>query len=160
MATPNQDAVKLLGALVHHDAAAQAAFVSAGELKSVSVGVGLEAAAAEVGEQTLMIADAALELVSVAYYPDNALTAHDTNYRDLTIGKADGAGGAVTAFDNFTTKITGGSGDWVQGTPESFTIVSSTDTLAAGEALMFVKAIGGAGVVLPCGTIIVKYNLL
>lgn len=160
MATPNKDAADLLLAQLHHSTTYQTDLDNALRVRTVSVGVGLEAAAAEVGEQTLMIAEDDLELVSAAYYPDNALTANDTNYKDLTLGKADGAGGAVTAFDNITTKITGGTGDWVQGAPEAFTIDPTTDTLDAGEALMFVKAIGGAGVILPCGTIIVKYRLL
>ncbi len=159
MATPNKDAVELQTASLHHNTTYQSDLDDRFRLRTVSVGVGLEALAAEVGEMTLLIAEDAIELVSVAYYPDNALTAHNTNYKDLTIGKADGAGGAVTAFDNITTKITG-TGDWVQGAPEAFTIVTATDTLTAGQALMFVKAIGGAGVVLPCGSIIVKYRLM
>ncbi len=159
MATPNKDAVELQTASLHHNTTYQSDLDDRFRLRTVSVGVGLEALAAEVGEMTLLIAEDAIELVSVAYYPDNALTTHNTNYKDLTIGKADGAGGAVTAFDNITTKITG-TGDWVQGAPEAFTIVTATDTLTAGQALMFVKAIGGAGVVLPCGSIIVKYRLM
>jgi hypothetical protein len=126
-------------------------------VKTIQVGRGLEASATEAGEQTLHIAEADITIVSAAYYPDNALTANNTNYATLLLGKADGAGGAVTAFDSFTTEITG-SGDWVQGTPESWTIVESTDTLTEGQALMFVETKAAAGVVLPAGTIIVKYR--
>lgn len=119
-----------------------------------------EAAAANTTELTLGIMEDAVELVSAQYIPGNALTAHDTNYATLTLGKADGAGGAVTSFDSFTTKITGGSGNWVQGVPETFTIVTSTDTLTEGQALVLDIAKAGAGVVIPEGVMEVKYRVL
>ena len=162
MATPNKDAAELLTANLHHNTTYQADLLERFRLRTVSVGRALEAAATDAGEQTLLIAEDALELVSAAYYPDNALTAVTAAKATLTIGKADGAGGAVTAFDSFHTAVTadGGTDDWVQGVPEAWTIDSTTDTLTAGQALMLVVAKTGAGTALPTGTIIVKYRLL
>lgn len=106
-----------------------------------------------------MTAEGDCEIISAEVIPANALTAHDTNYATLTLGSADGAGGAVTSFDSWNTKITGGTGNWTQGVPETFTIVSSTDTLDEGEALMLVQASAGAGVAIDA-TIEVEYRLL
>ncbi len=162
MATPNKDAVDTLVAHLHNESTYQTDLDTVLRYRTVSVGRGLEAAATEAGEHTLFIAEDALELVSAAYYPDNALTAATATKATLTLGKADGAGGAVTDFDSFHTAVAGdgGTDDWVQGVPEAWTIDSTTDTLAAGEALMFVETKTAAGTVLPCGTIIVHYRFL
>jgi hypothetical protein len=109
-------------------------------------------------ERTIMTAEADCEILSAEIIPDNALTANNTNYATLTLGSADGAGGAVTAFDSFTTEITG-TGDWVQGVPEPFTIVPSTDTLDEGEALILVTAKAASGIAVEA-TIEVEYRLL
>lgn len=128
-------------------------------LRKRRVRMHLQTAATVTGEWTIMTAEGDCEILSAEIIPANALTANDTNYATFTIGSADGAGGAVTSFDSFNTKITGGTGDWVQGVPEAFTIVSSTDTLDAGEALMLVQASAAAGVAVDA-TVEVEYRLL
>lgn len=93
---------------------------------------------------------------SVHYCPDAALTAHDTDYATLTLWKRASGGGSQVKVAEQTTKITGGSGNWTQYAPVNIPVVAGA--LVAGDGLLFQIAKAGAGVVVPAGTLIVKYT--
>ena len=157
--TTKEDVVARLKHITQADSDGPAAVDNLMRVKRFTVDI--STLAAGVAERTIMTAKYACEIISAEILPDNALTAGNVNYATLTLGKADGAGGAVTSFDAFTTQTagTGGTDDWVQGVPEAFTIVPATDTLAVGEALILVTAKAGAGVAIE-GTLEVEYRIL
>jgi hypothetical protein len=115
-----------------------------------------DAAATDTWARTVLVADKAMNITAVKIIPDAALTAHDTNYATLSF--ATGPVGTIASKDSFTTKITGGSGDWVANTAESFTVVTATDSLAEGEVMTVSKAVAAAGVIIPAHTIEIHYN--
>jgi hypothetical protein len=80
--------------------------------------------------------------------PEGTLTAHDDNYSTVSICKGAAAAATVTVLASITTKITGGTGDWAVGIPETIT-VDDTDTFAAGEQLLLRSAKAGTGVAVP-----------
>jgi hypothetical protein len=87
-----------------------------------------------------------VELKRLELLPLNTLTAHDTNYATITV-KA-----GTTTIWTFTTKITGGSGDWVSGTPITATIAAANIRQAGGTSpvqLTVEIAKAAAGVVVP-----------
>lgn len=92
--------------------------------------------------------------------PTVAVTANDTNY--TTIAIAHGTVGAFTAcVTTMTTKITGGTGDWVADTPEAFTVTtaSSADVLSNGEYVKLTyDGTNGTGVDLPRCSAILRYR--
>lgn len=90
------------------------------------------------------------KVLKASIVPDAALVAHDTNYK--TISLCTGTIAAPTVLASFTTKITGGSGDWVASVPEEFT-VNATDTFAADGVIFLRCAAAGAGVVVPAGAV-------
>lgn len=93
--------------------------------------------------------DKGLTAVSAQILPLGALTANDTNYKTIAIGTDDGAGGTHTAIGTLTTKITGGSGDWVAGTAESVSTVTMDDAMTAGTYLSVKVTKAASGVLLP-----------
>jgi len=94
-------------------------------------------------------------IVSVEFVPDATLTAHDTNYATLTLNK--GTAGSLDAAATVTTKITGGTGDWVADTPEALTLSSTEANLlvASGDNLNFDIAKASSGVAVPAGCLVV-----
>lgn len=86
-------------------------------------------------------------VASAKILPRRALTAHDTDYATLTVGYNDGAGGSVTSLQAVTTKITGGTGDWVAGTALALASLDSADTVAAGNYLRVAVTKAASGVV-------------
>jgi hypothetical protein len=115
-----------------------------------------DAAATDTWARTILVADKAMNITAVKIIPDAGLTAHDTNYATLSF--ATGPVGTIASKDSFTTKITGGSGDWVANTAEAFTVVTATDSLAVGEVLTVSKAVAAAGVIVPAHMIEVHWN--
>jgi len=93
-------------------------------------------------------------ILRAAYIPSAALTANDTNYATLTFAKRDAAD-TQTVLNSFTTKITGGTGDWVARVAEEFTLTTGLD-LNTGDTLTLTIAKAAAGVVIPAGTLEVE----
>jgi hypothetical protein len=115
-----------------------------------------DAAATDTWARTVLVADKAMNITAVKIIPDASLTANDTNYATLSF--ATGPVGTITSRDSFTTKITGGSGDWVANTAEAFTVATATDSLAAGEVMTVSKAVTAAGVIVPAHMIEIHWN--
>ena len=101
-----------------------------------------------------------LVLEEAEIMPSAAVTANDTNY--TTLAMAFGTVGAyVAAVTTMTTKITGGTGDWVADTPEPFTVSAtlSARTLAAGEYVkLTLDGTNGTGVDLPRCSAILRFK--
>ena len=98
-----------------------------------------------------MRATAACRVVRAYAIPRGSLTAHDSTYATITIKK----NGSTTVATLATT--TTGSGNWVDGTPEAFTLSSTVSALqlAAGDVLSWEIAKASTGVVVP----IVKFQV-
>lgn len=79
--------------------------------------------------------------------PSIAVTAHDTTYATITVGYDDGAAGGVTSLQAVTSKITGGTGNWVAGTAIALSSIGAEDTVAAGKYLTVTVAKASTGVV-------------
>jgi len=107
----------------------------------------------------IMEAEADLELLSVKYHPDDALTANACDYATLDINKEDGAAGGLTSLDAITTEVSG-TDDWAARVAESFGGIGVNDTLDAGEILVLQITKTGCGVAVPHGTLEVTYRLL
>jgi hypothetical protein len=100
-----------------------------------------------------------ITVVSVRYYPDAALVAHDTNYAIIQVGirDVDGLASFVVAQFDTRTQGAGGTGDWtqfffVEGALTA-TAVTSLDHLTV-EIFKF-----GTGVIVPSGVLTVAYRL-
>jgi len=119
-----------------------------------------DALAADTSVHYLMTGIKAGRLTSASVLPEAALTAHDTNYATLSICPYTLATGVVAAaYDAFTTMITGGTGDWVAGVAEPFTIAPATDVFAVTQGIALTVAKAGAGVVVPRCTIEIEYSI-
>lgn len=93
-------------------------------------------------------------VTEVYYVPDAALTADNSNYATLTVGRRD-AGGARTTIASRTTQITG-SGDWTQYSPVALTISAASLTAAGTQALTFEITKTGTGVAVPAGALVMN----
>lgn len=93
--------------------------------------------------------------------PLSTLTAHDTNYATVQVVKGDGAAGAEAVAASVTTKITGGSGNWVAGATEAMTVSSTAANtrFARGTVLSFSIAKASSGVAVPICEITVEVEL-
>lgn len=93
----------------------------------------------------------AVKLLSTA-----ALTANDTNYATVSLGKHDGAGGAVTTMASADT-TTAGTGNWVAGTEINLTLSATLANtyFAKGDVLGFAIAKAGSGVAVPVSSLVV-----
>lgn len=88
----------------------------------------------------------ALTITAAKLMPLVGLTADASNYATITLGYADGAGGAVTAIATLDTTVAGG-GSWVSGTAKAMTLTSSNPVaVPAGSWLTFSIAKTGTGV--------------
>lgn len=96
-------------------------------------------------------------VAAIYFLPLAALTAHDTTYATLTVTKRDVDGTSLGIVGSFTTKITGGSGDWVAFTPEAFTLGTLYLSLTAGQCLSFDIAKASTGVPVPAGSVQVDF---
>lgn len=92
----------------------------------------------------MLVADRPLKLLKAEYIPWSTLTAHDTNYATIALKVGS------TSLASQTTKITGGSGNFVLNTPVALAL-GTTVTLAAGDVLLFTIAKAASGVVVPAG---------
>lgn len=99
-----------------------------------------------------------LTVTNVTVIPFAALTAHDTNYKTVAL-KRRVAAGTATTIASVTTKITGGTGDWVALTPITLTLSSTAADLVVptlGDlSLSLVHA--SAGVIVPVCSVTVEY---
>lgn len=95
------------------------------------------------------------EVVAVHYVPRGSITADDTNYATIKVEKADGAGGAVAAIAQQTTKLaaSGGSGNCAAGVPVALPLLATPTEVKKGEVLSFAIAKAGSGVVVRAGVI-------
>ena len=103
-----------------------------------------------------------LVVTAVKFVPAAALTAHDTNYKTVTVSWRSAAGGAATVVATGTTKTSGGggSGNWTAFVPVSLPVTAANATLPAGGQLTFLFSKAGTGVKLPAGTLVVEYEEL
>jgi hypothetical protein len=106
------------------------------------------AADGDVGDTTsdaMLDAQKNYRLTSACYIPHDALVAHDENYATVALKV-----GATTKA-SFTSKITGGSGHWVDNTPVDLTVAD--DQINADDVVLFDIAKTGTGVAVPVGVI-------
>lgn len=99
-------------------------------------------------------------ITAISVIPGAALTADDTNYKTLTFGTNNGAGGAVTTVAAQTTKATGGSGSWVAGTKLTIALSATiaNRSFAAGSQFQLAITHAGSGVAEPIYTVVVEYT--
>jgi hypothetical protein len=118
------------------------------------------AAATDTVETGIWVAPYDCYIKSAKYLPGAVLTAHDTNYATLTLSQRDGAGGGAAIVAEQTTKITGGSGDWVAFVAEPLTLSGTIANLflAAGEVLTFKIIKSGSGVAVGLGALILEFG--
>lgn len=97
-------------------------------------------------------------VTSVRIVPFAALTAHDTNYKTISLNRRLSAATAV-AVATVTTKITGGTGDWVALTPITMTLSSTAaDRIVATlEDLSLSLVHSASGVAVPVMALTVEY---
>lgn len=99
-----------------------------------------------------------LTVTNVTLIPFAALTAHDTNYKTVAL-KRRVAAGTATTIASVTTKITGGTGNWVALTPITLTLSSTAADLVVptlGDLSLSLVFTSG-GVIVPVCTVVVEY---
>lgn len=119
-----------------------------------------DAAAANVlAEHAIFRAPAGLTVKAVKYVPDAVLTANDATYATITVQRraADGTGNVTVASQ--TTKITGGSGDWLAFQAVALPLTVADIVLAAGQILTVEILKASTGVVVPAGQLVIEYVL-
>jgi len=98
-----------------------------------------------------------MEIVAVDICPGAALTANDTNNAVLTLGKADGAGGASTTILTHTTTVA--NGNWAVDVFKSMgTPVAAAKRVTKGQIVTLKKTINGTGVIVPIAGFTVRYR--
>ena len=117
----------------------------------------LDAAASTVNVLSLGVMDRAVKVVSCKFICDGAVTAHDTNFKTLSVEKTDTAGGAFVVIASISTTVAG-TGNIVALIPETLTLTAANAEVAAGGQLVFRTAVGASGVVVPAGTVEVVYE--
>jgi len=140
-------ALKLIEEVTFHKAAADAAAGTASELWI-----------ARITKKILVNDD--VKIIAAA-----SLTADDTNYATVSLEVDDGAGGANTVLASQTTKITGGSGNWVAGTALALTITTTAadriiDGATATKYLILKIAKTGTGVAVPVSTLFLSHEIV
>jgi hypothetical protein len=96
-------------------------------------------------------------ITSIKIVPTGAVSANDTNYATITIARRDGAGGSPATISAPTTKITGGTGNWVAFTTIDLTLANTY--CAAGTVITYAIAKAAAGISLPSFVISVNYTV-
>lgn len=101
-----------------------------------------------------------IEIVSVHYTPDGAVTADAANNATITFSKRDGAGGGATSLATYTSDVAGGS--LTAHVPKALTMAATVADrqLAAGAVLTEAITKGGTGVALQAGSFTVVYDEL
>lgn len=104
------------------------------------------------------LGSASLQVTAVRIVPFAALTAHDTNYKTVSLFRRLAAAAAVSVAA-VTTKITGGTGDWVALTPIAVTLsaTAANTIVAPGEDLSLSLVHAASGVAVPVLAITVEY---
>lgn len=96
-------------------------------------------------------------LLAAYLHPFAALTASDTNYTYVSLGKTDGAGGAITKQADLKIAITAGSGDLVVGVRKTLTNEAAAAlAMTAGQQMIYYNSgndAGGSGAVLTSCTV-------
>ena len=119
----------------------------------------LEGTAGADYDHYLWRAPKACTVTGVWLVPNGTLTAHDTNYKTVSVGKEDGAAGGFTDIVTpVTTKITGGTGNWAIGVVETLTVVPASAHLDAGQVLAMTTDFTAAGVATPPCAVVIEYQ--
>lgn len=116
--------------------------------------------AGSANSEMFFYAKRAMKILEVTIHPNGALTANDTNYKTASLMKMDGAAGSETAVAAITTKITGGSGDWVDKTAIDVPVTAANAYLTAGQCLVWDLAVAAGGVATPLHHVSVDYELI
>lgn len=111
------------------------------------------AASTTTAEIAVGVSPRAGKLFRAYYLPSAGLTAHDTTYATITVSRYTAAGGSKTTIASMTTKITGGSGDWVAFVPEALTLAADV-ALEAGAIITYEIAKASTGVAVPAGSLV------
>lgn len=99
-----------------------------------------------------------LVVTAVTVIPFAALTADDTNYKTVALNRRVAAGSA-TVIASVTTKITGGTGNWVALTPITLTLSSTAADLVVptlGDLSLHLVH-SGSGVAVPVCAVTIDY---
>lgn len=100
------------------------------------------------------------QIMSVRFVPADALTAHNTNYKTITVSSRTSAGASATTVASVNTKTSGGggTGDWTAFSPVTVTLTAANAILPAGGMLTVKYLKSGNGVVIPAGVFVVEYK--
>ncbi len=95
---------------------------------------------------------------AVKYVPHAALTAHNTNLATLKLVSNNGGGGAdtVIATINTAAAAAGGSGNWTADIGVALAVTAANAVVTSGSQLQLKITKGGAAVIVPAGSLIVK----
>lgn len=99
-----------------------------------------------------------IRVIEAIICPGAALTAADATANTYTLGKSDGAGGAITTVASVVTDLAGGS--WVADTFKTMTLSATAANLLVsdGQLLTLKKTHASTGTVTPASTLIVRYR--
>lgn len=109
--------------------------------------VASETAALVGSTRALYIANTSFRLVRAYLLSRGTLTTSDANYATISLQAGGFTGTQRRELASFTTKTTGGQGNWTVASILVFGITSQD--IAAGEALFFRTAKAGTGVIVP-----------
>lgn len=123
------------------------------------VKVAADAAASTVTAETAFhkAGSFARKIAKIEFVPSAALTANDTNFATLIVGKRSAAGGARTTLKQVTTAIAGGTGNWTAFVAVDFGVLT-VSSLAAGDSITLEITKAAAGVAVPAGVLKVTYG--
>jgi hypothetical protein len=124
-------------------------------IDGVSVFKPTEALAADTPSYVIWQAPVAGKLKSVGFIPITAVTAHASNY--ATMALAIGTAGSMVTIDSFNSS-TGTGSTWAALVKKAFTIVESTDTMAAGDVMTITVTKAASGVLIPQGVFIIDFE--
>lgn len=99
---------------------------------------------------------------AVKYVPHATLTADNTNLATLALVANNGNGGADTTIATINTAATagGGSGNWSADVGVALTVTAANAVVTSGSQLQLRITKGGAAVVVPAGSLILKGTLV
>lgn len=152
------DSTPLLEQFAHGQTNGQVNLRYALRTRWLAIGVGGDIpASASTIRQSILRAPAGrtVTIVSAGFVTDGGQASDATDYRSILLGKHDGAGGSVTPFDTKGGASTAVTAD----SYTAFTIVESTDTLAATEVLQVSITGNGAGKAWSWTTVHVEYRI-
>lgn len=134
-------------------------------LYDVQVQRELAAVSADASSETIVFRNLtgyALKLKSASLVSDGTLTAHASNYAEITVSHGTAGDLSTAAFastDSDVAAAAGGTGNWVADTPEDLLLTAANATLAAGELVhVLVDSTPGTGVAVPKFLLCLKYE--